>query len=209
MTQSMVMTRIGGVEYPMRSVPTCRTCQSPYRVEIENDLLRGYSYAAIARGIEGRAPGNLPHPSAESISAHLSNQHMPVQAAAQRRLIERRAEEIGRNIENEVEALADHVTLARMVVARGFERLQSGEIQPDLDEALAASRFLFQVEQQQDTSDLDQQALLQVLHAYMEITQQFVPPEQWEAYGRAVRSHPIIREMAERQEASRREQLEA
>lgn len=201
--RSMIMTRIGGADYPMVSIPTCKTCQSPHRTLIENGLIRGYSFASLARQVADLPDSGRGCPSSESISAHKANGHMPVEAAAQRRLIERRAEEIGRDIEHDVETLADHVTVARMVVAKGFERMQAGEIQPDIADVLAASRLLIQVDAQQEPGGLDQAAMMDVLHVYMEIARDLIPQDRWAEYATRVRAHPVILAIEARQAAER------
>jgi hypothetical protein len=196
---SMVMTRIGGKEYPLRSMPTCRTCQNPNRMFIENELLRGMSYASIARALEGMQTGHLPHPNAEAISDHINRGHLPLGASAQRRLIERRAKVIGRNIETAEDSLVDYVTVNQMIVSRGFERLQEGEIAPDLTEVIAASKFLHQIEQNAG-GGIDEQAWRDAMLVYMEVAREFIPADRWQEYGAALSSNPILLAMAQAQE---------
>lgn len=199
---SMVMTRIGGVDYPMRSVPSCKTCQSPQRTLIENELVKGRSYAVIRRELEGLPGGDRGHPSAEGISEHVKNGHVPIGASLQRRLIERRAKDIGRNIEAAEESLADYVTVQQMIVSRGFERLQGGEIQPDVKDLIAASRFLHDVESQGDNG-LGEEVMLQALHAYLEVARTFIPPDRWAEYGRAMAANPVLLAIAQKQDQQR------
>lgn len=203
---SMVVTRIGGVDYPMRSVPSCKTCQSPHRLAIENDLVKGLSYASIARSLVDLPGGHLGNPSAEGISDHVRKGHIPVGASAQRRLIERRAKEIGRSIEDSEESLVDYVTVSQMIVARGFERMQGGEIAPDLGDVIAASKFLYQIDQSAE-GGMDQEVMLQALHAYMEVARSFIPQERWQEYGALMERHPVLRAIHDQQEAQK--QLEA
>ena len=191
----MVSTRIGGRDYPMRSVPSCYTCQSPQRIVIENDLIKGLSYANIAAGLENAPVGHFPHPNAKQISDHVRKGHIPVGVSSQRRLIERRAKEIGRNIEDSEDSLVDFVTVSQMIVARGFERMQDGEITPDVSDVLAASKFLHQVEQSAGGS-VDENTWRDALMAYMEVTRVFIPTERWAEYGAAMNSNPILKSMA-------------
>lgn len=191
---SMVMTKIGGREYPLRSVPTCKTCQDPNRLWIENELIRGASYASIARALENMPAGDLGHPNAEGISNHIERDHLPVGVATQRRLIERRAKEIGRSIETEQGTLVDYVTVNQMIVSRGFERMQAGEITPDLGDVINASKFLHTVEQASG-GELDEQAWRDAMLAYMEVATEFIPPERFAAYGQALSQHPVLRAM--------------
>lgn len=193
--QSLITTRVGGVDYPMRSAGGCKTCQDPNRLQIENDLIKGLSYASIARGLEGMPEGDLGHPNGAQISEHVKRGHIPTGASAQRRLIERRAEEIGKSIEEAEESLVDYVTVNQMVVAKGFERMQDGQIEPEMSDIIAASRFLLQIDQSV-AGGLDENAWRDALMAYMDTTRHFIPPERWEEYGAAMNANPVLRAMA-------------
>jgi len=192
---SMVMTRIGGKEYPLRSVPNCKTCQDPNRILIENELIRGMSYASIARSLEGKPEGSLGHPGAVAISDHVKNGHLPLGPSTQRRMIERRAKDIGRSIDEAEDTLVDYVTVNQMIVSRGFERMQDGEINPDVTDVIAASKFLHQIEQTVG-GGLDEQAWESAMLAYMDVARQFIPPDRWQEYGAALYQNPILRAMA-------------
>jgi hypothetical protein len=192
---SMVATRIGGHDYPMRSIGGCKTCQDPNRLQIENDLIKGQSYASIARGLEGMPEGDLGHPTGGQISEHVKRGHIPIGVSVQRRLIERRAEEIGRSVNDAEDALIDYVAVSQLIVHKGFERMQDGEIAPEMADVLTASRFLHQVEQSAGGA-LDENAWRDALMAYMDTTRAFIPPERWEEYGRAMNANPILQAMS-------------
>jgi hypothetical protein len=192
---SMVVTRIGGRDYPLRSVPTCFTCQNVNRITIENDLIKGYSYTVIARGLADTPVGRMPHPTARQISDHVKNGHLPIGVSSQRRLIERRAQEIGKSIEDSEDTLVDYLTVNQMIVQRGFERMQDAEIEPDMADLIAASRFLYQVEQSAG-GGLDENTWRDALMAYMETTREFIPQERWAEYGAAMNANPILKAMA-------------
>ena len=195
---SMVMTRIGGVDYPLRSDPNCKTCQSPHRIRIEADLIRGHSYRAIARSLEGLPEGVKGHPTRESISNHVQKGHLPIGQAVQRRIIERRAREIGQAVEDSEEPLVDHITINRMIVQKGFEAMASGSLDIKASDVVQASRFLHQVEKEAG-GDIDAQAWIQAVMEYMEIAQRFIPSDQWAAYGAALQRSPVLRSLAQRQ----------
>ena len=204
---SMVVTRIGGRDYPMRSSASCFTCQNPNRLSIESDLIKGYSYTTIARGLEGTPTGHFPHPTARQISDHVKNDHLPIQVSAQRRLIERRAKEIGRSIDEHEDSLADYVTVNQMIVSRGFERLQDGDITPEITDVIAASKFLHQIEQTSD-GDIDENTWRDALMAYMETTREFIPAERWSEYSAAMHANPILKAMARAAEEKAIEAIE-
>jgi hypothetical protein len=197
---SMVMTRIGGQDYPLRSVSTCRTCQSPHRLMIENELLKARSYAAIARSLEGMESGDLEHPTREGIGEHVKNGHMPIGPGVQRRIIERRAVEIGKNIEDSVDPLADYVTVNQMIVQKGFERLQAGDIDVDAKDIVAASKFLLSVDQS-GQEGVDEQSWSDALMVYLELAVRFIPPEHQREYSDLLNANPILKAIVAKQEA--------
>jgi hypothetical protein len=192
---SMVNTRIGGVDYPMRSLPNCKTCQDPNRLQIENDLIRGLSYNSISRSLDGLPMGGLAHPTGEQISDHVKKGHIPLGVSTQRRLIERRAKEIGRSIDDAEDTLIDMVTVNQMIVQKGFERLAEGVLDPDISDIIAASRFLQQVEQNAG-GGIDENTWRDALMAYMETTRVFIPQDRWAEYGAAMNANPILKAMA-------------
>lgn len=200
MTQptSLVMTRIGGRDYPMRSESNCLTCQSPNRLFIESELMRGKSYRTISKSLEGLPTGvKGRHPSHESISNHVKQGHVPVAQETQRRIIERRAKEIGRSVELDEDLLADHITVNQMIVQRGVEMAADGTLEIKASDVLAASRFLRQVEQESGT-DTDAQVWVEAIMEYMEVAQRFIPPAAWNEYSRALNASPVLKALAER-----------
>lgn len=199
MTQqtSLVMTRIGGVDYPMRSEASCKTCQSPHRLRIEAELTKGRSYALIRRSLDGLPEGPKGHPSVDSLKNHVRRQHLPLPHATQRRLIERRAEEAGRSIDEGDDPLADYVTVQQMIVQKGVELVASGQLEIKAADVVSASRFLHQVEQAAG-ENLDTQVWVEAVMEYMEIAKQFIPPEAWPAYGRAISRSPVLKALADK-----------
>lgn len=194
---SMVMTRIGGRDYPLRSVPQCKTCQSPHRLLIENALLQGRTYKAIERELEGLDPGPMGNPNAEGISHHYKEGHLPLPQAVQRRLIERRAEEIGINMESAVDSLVDKVTVAQSIVQKGWEMLAADQAAPTVAETISAIKLLHDIEKQSEQS-LDQEAWVQSVQIMMEVARELMDDEQWDWFGRKLASHPVLRAMAKK-----------
>lgn len=201
MTQptSLVQVRIGGQDYAMRSEPNCKTCQSPNRLYIESELVRGRSYRSISRSLVGMPEGEKGHPSHESISNHVTAGHVPLGAATQRRIIERRAKEIGRSVEDSEDPLVDYVTVNQMIVHKGFEMLASGSLDIKAADVIGAAKFLKQVEDAAG-GDIDTQAWIEATMEYMEIAQRFIPPQAWAEYSAALQASPVLRALAARQQ---------
>lgn len=191
---SVIMVDVGGRQYPMKTVPQCRTCMSPYRLEIEQAILEQHSYMSIANTLVDRQPGRLPNPGHQSIRFHVVNGHMPVGPTAERALVERRAEQIGRSIEDYTSGLADYATVNEIIIQRGMERIARGELQPSMSELLTAIRNQHTIEATSNDG-LDSAAWQEALVAYLEVAQKFIPADQMQAYGQALANHPVLRAM--------------
>jgi hypothetical protein len=195
MPASMVMTRINGKDYPLKSVPQCKTCQSPHRLHIEQAMLQGRTYRAIERELEGLDPGAMGHPSSEGIANHYKEGHMPLPQAVQRRLIERRAEEIGLDMESKVESLVDKVTVAQSIVQKGWEMLAADQSAPTVAETISAIKLLHDMEKATEGS-LDQEAWIGAVQVMMEVAREVMADDQWEYFGRKLSAHPVLHALA-------------
>lgn len=191
---SVVMVEIGGRKYPMKTVPQCRTCMSPYRLEIEQSILEHRSYMSIAMAVADRPVGRLPHPGHQSVRDHVLKNHMPIGPTAERALVEKRAEQIGRSIEDYAAGLADYATVNEIIIQRGMDRLARGELQPSMSELLTAIRMQHAIEATSEDG-LDSAAWQEALVAYLEVAQQFIPPDKMQSYGQALANHPVLRAM--------------
>lgn len=189
---SVTMVEVNGQRYPMKTVPQCRTCMSPYRLEIEQAVLEQRSYQKIADAVADREPGTLPNPGYQSIRDHVNKQHMPIGPTAERALVEARAQQIGRDIETYAAGLADYRSVNQIIIQRGMDRLARGELQPSMAELLTAIRQEHAMETASENGTTAE-AYLDALVRYMEVAQSFIPPEQFQAYGQALARDPILR----------------
>jgi hypothetical protein len=178
----------------MKTVAQCRTCMSPYRLEIEQAVLEQRSYMSIANALLDRAEGRLPHPGHQSIRDHVLKNHMPIGPTAERALVEERAKAIGRDIETYASGLADYATVNEIIIQRGMDRLARGELQPSMSELLTAIRMQHTIEATTEDG-LDSAAWQEALVAYLEVAQKFIPADQMQAYGQALANHPVLRAM--------------
>lgn len=194
---SAVMTRIGGRDYPLRSVHNCKTCQSPHRLMIENMLLEARTTAAIVRELEKEADGGkLGHPDKERILHHYKQGHMPLPVAAQVAIIERRAREIGADYDDAVAAIADHHTVNRLVLQRGLEALQRGEIKIDAKTLMNAIKVQHVLDAEADTG-ADEQAYNVAVAQLNEENKRIMSPEQYEQWQLNVSNNPILKALIE------------
>lgn len=201
--QSMVMTRIGGREYPLKSIAKCKTCQHPQRMDIENGLLAGRSYRALLRDL----PDDDKKPSYDGIRGHFHQGHMPLPAAAQVALIERNAKRQGIKIEEAVDDMVDHITVAEMVVKQGFERMQRGEIAPDMSDTLSAVKIVEAI-QARTNSDLDHEMWVSATMSMLEDAKAIMSPDQWTTYGRKLATNPILKALAAKEQEKKNPEME-
>lgn len=197
---SMVMTRVGNIDYPLVSVPQCRTCQSPHRLIIENHLISGRTSTGILRELESIDPDNEFHPSAEGIGEHYKRGHMPLTKAVQRRLFERRQEEVGERMNEALGTMMDHVTVAQMIVQKGGEKIATDELVPTVAETLGAAKFLHDIEKTLE-DDVDNELWTSAMVIYMESAREVMTDEQWYAFGQRLTTHPILRAIKQKRDA--------
>ena len=184
-SNSTVSYRIGGREYPFRSEPNCLTCQSPYRVEVENALLKGYSYASIARSIP---QADL---TANNIFDHVSKGHMPLDEHLRRAVIEDRAQELGRDIQRAEGVLTDHIALARLGVQRVIERMQMKEIEPGISDGIQFASLLLRLDEFAGET-VDQQAVASSFMVFFEAAKSVMDPAQFARFGKLLERNPVL-----------------
>jgi hypothetical protein len=174
-------------------------CQHPNRADIEQQIVNGRSYRAIANWTQNNLiEPDTGNPSDHSVRNHVQGEHMPLNAIIQRALIERRSKEIGRSIEEGVDSLVDHVTANQMVIEKGFERLQAGEIQPSMSDLLSAIRTQVAIDAEID-SPVDAQVWQQALMEYMSIISQLLTPEQKQRFNQLAGQNAVLRGMERQQ----------
>lgn len=199
---SIVQTQVNGRTYAMKSVAQCKTCQHPNRFDIEEMMCQGRSYRTIMRALpEGPEWDDL-NPSYEALRQHFVQEHMPLPQAARRRLIERNYEKSGRKIEEAVDDLIDnYVTVAELVVQRGVERLNAGEIEPEVSDVLNAVKTLHAINQSSQAG-VDQDVWQNVMMTYMEEVSRIMNPDQLQALGKRLNQNPMLKALAAKREQS-------
>lgn len=200
---SVVRVKIGNKVVDARKVRSCLTCNHPARMSIEEMLIHGESYQAIIRRyseVEYTVAGRkqvLPKIDYQALRAHYRNGHMPLDATVVRSLIEKRAAEIGSDYEDIGERFVDKVLFAKMVVAKGQQRLVMGEIQPDVKETLAAAKFLQDVEDASKGAE-GTEVWAQAMEVYFTVARQVMSDETWGRFVTLLDSNAILRGIAKR-----------
>ncbi len=191
--RSIVTYRVGGHEYPMTTNRQCKVCVSPYRMDIEEAIVHGRTYQKI---IDSLPEGNdLTRRNAQD---HYLNGHMPLEVSATRQIVEKRAERIGKRIEDGAEALVDGITLLEVTVQKTFEGIANGSIKPDLADGVRAARILAQLGEYEDAGGVDQQAIIEAFMQYHETAQQVMAPEEFNRFGEMLDRNPVLKALASR-----------
>lgn len=190
---SIIQIKVGNEVYNARKAHRCRVCQSPHRFIIEGEVLKGTTYTAIAEYIEGWPTGLFPAPGARSMSYHMRANHAPIKHIEHRKLMERIREEDGTPLEEGITSLVDKVVLAHAVIDRAHERLVTRQIEPSLQDAAAASRFLAEWEHDHDGRGITEEVWRQALYAYMEVLAPEIAPDRRDAVSLALENHPTLK----------------
>lgn len=202
--QSLVRIRIGNREFDAKFSKNCMVCNNPARMEIEACLVKGDSYRAISRHFSeaqwnGRDGSHmvLPELPWQPIRNHYLSGHMPLNAAALRQITDERAQQIGASYENTTARLVDHYTVAKAVVQRGYERMVTGEIEPEIKDTLTAAKLLKEIEDTQ-IGTVDAEVWSEAMMIYFETAQELMPPDMWVEFTRKLGANPILRGLAQK-----------
>jgi hypothetical protein len=198
------MYRLGGVDYPLRTVAQCKVCQSPYRFEVEQEIAAGRTYKRIVDSLLVSDPEvDL---SVDNLKAHYRNEHMPLQQAASRQILERRATARGLDVAGGVDVLVDGMALAETVVQKTYEAIVAGEIKPDLKDGLAAARIIETFAPSETGADAN--AYAQAFMVYHEVAQQVMTGGQFEEFGRLLTNNPTLKALMARYSEGNAEAVE-
>jgi len=197
---SMAMVRVGGRLYQARVAQGCGTCASPYRAQIERELLGARSYRVVYNWLCAtyEAPEGQPHPSRESMRTHMNDQHLPLKAAVQHEIIRQRSEEIGASIEEAAGTIADHVAVNRVIVQRGLERLNAGEIEPSMADLLTAIRQQQAIDAEHE-GGLDAEVWRDALMEYMALVARVLTADQRVEFARLAANSAVLRALQHKQ----------
>ena len=195
----VMLVRVGGRDYPAKQVKQCRTCRSKYRTQIEQGIIGGMTYRAILANLVDPFDdhSHLGSPSYTSIQRHVSQKHMPLPFSTQRKIIEDRAIEMGKSVEEGEALLIDSISVHRSLIQKGFERLNNGEIQVGMADLLKALQLQQAAEGVKD-SGLDEDIWRDALMEYMSIVRRNVDTAVLQRIGRELAESPILQQITQR-----------
>ncbi len=187
---SLGTIRVAGSDYPLVSVPTCRTCRSPRRLEIETAVISGAGFASTAREFGGESV------SARSIKRHFQRGHLPLRAVAVRQYQESLAQQRGDAVAEIADDIAGLLKVASLVVGKVNAGVVSGEIQPTLSDALALAKLLLAADIEATSVDWDR--IDSGLRAALEIVKDETEGDSFETVRNRLLSDPRTKQLFKR-----------
>lgn len=190
----VMLVQVQGRTYPAKHVKQCRTCRSKHRTQIEQGIIGGMTYQAVVNDLVEPYDDHSPigPPGYQSIMNHVRKGHMPMPYSIQRRLIEERAEEMGRSVEEGMESLADSTAILRTIVRTGFEMVNQGDLRPSMGDLMKALQLQAVLEGERDDG-VDEEAWRTALITYMEIVQRSVAPDVFQQISREFAASPVMK----------------
>ncbi|MFF7198229.1 hypothetical protein ACFZAM_31535 [Streptomyces sp. NPDC008079] len=187
---SMVLVRVGGQTVSAKTSENCRTCQSPARAKIDGWILTGFTRPTILGYLADMEPGPLGHPSEKSLRHHTQH-HLPLADRSRAAILERRAEQLGDDVDKFGGRVADHLTALDILVSKGFDALTNGEIFVDGPTLLKAIDLKLKVDATL-VGGIDANVWRDALMEYMRIAVDFVPTGLRADFARALSKSPIL-----------------
>lgn len=144
-----------GIEYSRGRItqPRCHVCQHPYRDWIETMLIRGATYM----GLQDRIPPLDGHDRLDrrSISNHHKN-HMDLQDAALRAILEKEAALQGQNFEEGVEDAITKRGVLEVALRKGYEDIVNGVTTVEPRDLIQIAKVLGDMDSHQHSIGLDE-----------------------------------------------------
>jgi hypothetical protein len=186
--RGVIMYRVGGREYPMRTAPNCPVCVSENRLAMERAILRGVAYTAVARSLPvGRGTKITP-----SVVRSHAKEHMPQDFALRTILLEERAAEIGRDVEAIEDTMVDQIGFLKVVVHDAFAEMAESGKAPTISQGIAAARILASLGLHAG-SEVDAALWEEAVEVMMAEAHEIMPPDLFEEWGQRLLANPILR----------------
>jgi hypothetical protein len=138
---SLASVDVGGESFPYKIESRCRVCSSRRRLDVERALVKGMTYQHIAETF-----GEPDKINARGVMAHVKRGHVPMNAPAVLAVAKARTEEVSQAIAPLIRGATANLGFAHAVVDRVRVRLESGEVQPNVRDGLAAIRLITECE---------------------------------------------------------------
>jgi len=208
---SMVNIKVGDRTIPAYRSNKCKVCMHPARPLIEERLLMNDTYPSVAEWVSNHdveeIDGTLvewPPLNVTQLFKHYNNGHCPIDTQVLHELSKQRMDELGLDYEDSVGRVVDHVVAAKLILAKGQERLARGEIAPDVKDTLSAAKLLHDIEGGIDAGEQSEMiaAWQQAMEVFFVTVQRHVTSTAWQAIGADLSMNPVLREITARIESS-------
>jgi hypothetical protein len=178
-----VNAELAAMAPPEITVKQCHVCMSPRRLWIEQMLLRNLSYSAISNHLAETGE----EIDRRSISRH-SKEHMRVEDAVTRAMMEREADLIGQQYEEGVEG-AFTVRGALLTLARkGYDDAMAGITTVEVRDIVQLLKSYNELEASTSTAAVEEakMAIRLFMEAIQNVTNDILDPEQGEEVRKAI-----------------------
>jgi hypothetical protein len=133
--------------------------------------------------------------SPRNLRDHYANGHLDLDGPAVQRASRQQEQALQGAREPLVAAKAAHLTFAHAVLARVAERLDRGEVEPEIKDGIAAARLIAATEAAAgEGSGIEQ--YVSVLIALIDVVREIVPAQTFVAIGQSLAGNPILKELA-------------
>lgn len=201
----MMPVQVGGRKFPVKHDPRCGVCTSPYRLDIERALVAGYAYNRIRESLPDEE--GVSKPSVQTMKNHVGNMHVPLPEFQKRAIVEKRAKELGKSIEEGQDMLIDYMGVNEMLIQHGFEALQDGRINMKASDLIGALKFQHEIEQSQQGS-VDDEVWAEALMEYLRIAKSLMPEDMWNQFGGELQNSQILIAIANKMNGDNAEEVE-
>jgi hypothetical protein len=160
--------------------PRCRVCQHAQRREIDMMLALGWSRAEVRRywnRIIEAETGEKDYFKKSSVENHANN-HLSAHDAAVRRILERRAELEGIDVDAVEGFILTKTGVAESLIHKGLASLHEGTTIVEPDQILKAVDTLIKLEEKR--SVVAEEVMLREIRAFMAAVKKNVPDELWD-----------------------------
>lgn len=177
--KDLLPVELDGRSYEFKYEPRCRVCNAGEQfVEMVNRMLvDGMTYSDIHR-LSVAADGRPRKVTYDSIRTH-AIYHMPMKAAAVRKILEERAKRTQKNFIEGTQNILDEVVYSEVMMKKAFQRLTQDEVSVTPMEGLAAAKALREFISDEEGA-LDAAAAVSQLNKIINAVKQVVPVAMWQ-----------------------------
>ena len=185
--QANITYRLAHIDYPMRVIPGCKTCDSDLRPAIEHMVLMGFGWRKIAESLPD-LPG-VDRLTPENLREHYDNGHMPLPEAQRRAVIERRARFKRVSSMDADMPMVDPYIVQSAIMQKGYERLMTGQIAPDVKDLISAAKEVGNLEREsREEETINEDAVINFIQAARE----FMEPDDFMRWVSQLETNPAM-----------------